>query len=442
MYNIFKLKSERGKILKTIGLIAETKNDFERRTPLTPVAVKSIIEKGHKVIVQKSRIRIFDEDEYIAVGAEIREDLKGCDLIFGVKEIPETEIVPGAVHVFFSHTIKAQKYNMPLLQEFLNTDSTIIDYETIVNNKGKRLVFFGKFAGLAGQVDSLHFLGYKLKKLGYKTPLKNIKKSLDYATLADAKEDIKKIGKTLKENPLPEVLGPLTVIVAGYGNVGKGCFEILDCLPVEYIEPDDLKKLKDNYSREKIYVSVLKEEHLVRNTNNEFYLQEYFTKPELYHSIADQYIQYGHMYMNAIYWTDANPVFLSKKLVKEYYDNGIDKPLVVGDITCDIGGSVEFNIKATTPGNPVYTFDPLTDKFKDGPDGNGIIVLAVDTLPCEFPRDASIFFNGLLDSVIDDIIDFDKNNFDAATDIIKNSVICNKGKLAEKYSYLKEHLPE
>jgi alpha-aminoadipic semialdehyde synthase len=70
-------------------------------------------------------------------------------------------ILPERAYAFFSHTHKAQKENMPLLDKILSERVTLCDYELIVGDHGKRLLAFGKYAGRAGLVDFLHGLGQR-----------------------------------------------------------------------------------------------------------------------------------------------------------------------------------------------------------------------------------------------------------------------------------------
>lgn len=426
-----------------IGILRETKNKFERRTALTPSAVKRLVLQGHEVLVQPSEIRIFQEDDYRQAGATIQEDLSGCGFVFGVKEVPVSAIVPGAVHIFFSHTVKAQAYNMEMLQAFIDQKATIVDYELLTDETGKRLVFFGNFAGLAGAVDSLHLLGQKLAARGINSPLQDLRPSLGYKSLQEAKQHIRETGYRLQTEPLPASLGPLTVLVAGYGNVAKGCFEILDCLPVDYVDPAGLPGLLENSRTDRIYVSVLKEEHLVKQkASGGFDLAEYFKHPDRYESIMDPLVGYAHLFLNAIYWTPACPTFLTRKRVRELYQQGNEHPLVVGDITCDIEGSVEFTVKATNPGKPTFRWLPLEDKVIDDDGPEGVTILAVDTLPCEFPADSSDFFCAQLETVMGRILDMNPADPGICSDgLLTRSMICHSGRLTEPFSYLQEHLP-
>jgi alpha-aminoadipic semialdehyde synthase len=52
-------------------------------------------------------------------GAQIQEDLSEASLILGVKQVPIDLLLPNKTYAFFSHTIKAQEANMPLLDALL-----------------------------------------------------------------------------------------------------------------------------------------------------------------------------------------------------------------------------------------------------------------------------------------------------------------------------------
>lgn len=100
----------------------------------------------------------------------IREDISDASVIFGVKQVPIDALIPGKTYCFFSHTIKAQESNMPLLDAILEKNIRLIDYERIIDESGNRLVAFGRFAGIAGCINILHGLGLRLLALGHHTP--------------------------------------------------------------------------------------------------------------------------------------------------------------------------------------------------------------------------------------------------------------------------------
>jgi len=141
------------------------------RIPLAPKQVRKLVQKNNfKVIVQPSNRRAFQLPEYIAAGATVNEDLSEASLILGVKQVPQELLIPNKSYAFFSHTIKAQKDNMELLDACLEKNITLIDYEKMCNENGNRVVAFGKYAGVVGMIDIMHGLGLRFLALGHHTP--------------------------------------------------------------------------------------------------------------------------------------------------------------------------------------------------------------------------------------------------------------------------------
>lgn len=430
--------------MKTLGIVKETKNKWERRVPLNPSAVKELIRKGFEVIIQPSNSRIYKNEEYRSVGAKLNNDLSRCDFIIGVKEIPFDVLIPGKPHLFFSHTIKGQDYNMPLLQKILDEKATLFDYEKIEDEKNRRLVFFGKFAGNAGMVDTLHGLGQRLKQqYNIETPFLKVKHSYEYESVQNAIDHLKIIGKEVEKNGLPKEIIPLNIFLLGYGHVAVGCQEILTALPIVEIVPDKLAEHSQNYDNNKIYLSVFKEEHLVeRKDGGKFSLQDYFENNSDYKSQLEQYLPFCSVYMNAIYWTPECPVFLPNWYLKKIQDKN-PKLIIIGDITCDIEGSVQATVKATWPDNPVFIFNAKTGEISDGYKGEGFADMTVDNLPCEFPREASDTFSNSLKPFMEKILLNDYSQSIEKSDFpveIKKACIAHQGKLQPEYEYLKEYL--
>ena len=430
--------------MKTIGIVKETKNKWERRVPLNPIAVQELINKGFGVTIQPSENRIYKDEEYTSVGAKLSDDLSQCDFIIGVKEIYQKDLIPGKPHLFFSHVIKGQDYNMPNLQHILDTKVTLLDYEKIEDDKNRRLVFFGKFAGDAGMIDTLHGLGKRLKQYyNIETPFLKVKHSYQYESVQDAIDQISIIGKEIEQNGLPKEITPLNIFLLGYGHVAQGCKEILTAMPIVEIAPDELDKHSQNYKDNKIYLTVFKEEHLVeRKDGGDFSLHDYFINNSAYKSRLEQYLKHCSIYMNAIYWTPDCPVFLPNSYLKKI-QNKDPKLIIIGDITCDIEGSVQATVKPTWPDNPVFVYNTETKKEKDGYTGEGFAIMAVDNLPCEFPKEASDTFSSSLMPFMQQILNNDYSkpiNESTLPAEIKSACITHQGKLEENFRYLKEFI--
>ncbi len=422
-----------------IGIREEDKSIWERRVPLVPEDVKKLVEKGYRVIVEPSSHRIFKDEEFKQAGAEISKDLSPSKVILGVKEIPP-EKIEKKTYVFFSHTIKGQPYNMPMLKKILDTGATLIDYEKIVDDKGRRLIFFGHFAGYAGMIDALYLLGKKLELMGYRTPLSEIKRAYEYDSLEEAKKSIREIGEKLKNTELPEEILPLVFGFAGYGNVSRGAQEILEELSPVEISPDDLFLGKKEAL---IYKVVFKEEHMVEPLEGDFELLDYYKNPHKYKGVFEKYLPHLTLLVNAIYWEDKYPRLFTKEQAKSLYKEGKKKLIVTADISCDVKGAIEFTERCGEPDNGIITYLPEEDSIKEGILKDGITNLIVDILPSELPREASYSFSRVLMGFIEDIANADYSVEYEELSLppeIKRAVIAHKGYLTPDYEYIYEYI--
>lgn len=431
-----------------IGIRRADKNKWEKRTPLIPEDVKYLKEEfGIQTLIQPSTIRAYTNEQYSSAGAEVIEDIHSANTIFAVKEIPLHFYRKGKTYIFFSHTIKGQAYNMPLLKKMMELKCSLIDYERIVDESNRRLLFFGRYAGIAGMVETLHALGEKLKLKGFHTPFEKIKQAYQYDSVEEAKDVLVSIGNEIKSNGIPNELQPLVVGFAGYGNVSQGAQEILDLLPVKEIKPNELVNLnhfsKDELSKN-LFKVVFKEEYLAKPKTGNFNLQDYYDHPENYESKFEEYLPYLSVLVNCIYWTDRYPRLVTKDyLMNEAVKKPPKKISVIGDISVDINGAIEITHKATDPGNAFFTYYPSSDTFEDGIQKNGITVMAVDNLPCEFPKESSKEFSSVLKKYVPEIVNenFNKPFEELSLSYpIKKALILQNGELTKDYLYIKKYL--
>ena len=56
-------------------------------------------------------------------GIEVRDDISHADVLFGIKEVPIDELIPGKTYLFFSHTKKEQEHNRRLFQSILQKNN-------------------------------------------------------------------------------------------------------------------------------------------------------------------------------------------------------------------------------------------------------------------------------------------------------------------------------
>ena len=431
-----------------IGIRREDKSIWERRVPIIPQHVRQLQEEhGIEVWVQPSEIRVFRDEEFAQAGARVEEDISPCPVVFAVKEIPAHFFQPGHTYVFFAHVIKGQPYNMPMLRRMLELGCQLIDYEKVTDERGRRLIFFGRHAGLAGMIDTLWALGQRLNLEGIPNPFSDLCQTYHYGSLAEAKAAVSALGERIAREGLPEQITPLICGFAGYGNVFRGANEIIELLPVREIQPHEVATvaLSSDYARDVIYKVVFKEEHTVEPISPEhrFDLQDYYDHPEKYRSCFHTYLPYLTVIVNCVYWEAKYPRLVTKADLKRLY-RGPEPPRlrVIGDISCDIEGAMECTVKCTEPGDPVFVYDPFEDRAIDGFEGQGPVVLAVDILPSELPRDASEYFSGVLMKYVPAIAQADyAAPFEelALPPEIKRAVIVHQGELTPNYRYLEEH---
>lgn len=438
--------------MNPVGIRREDKNPWERRAPLTPSQTVQLIDKQQiQVHVQLSSQRVFPDEAYRQAGAIVEEDLSPCPVILGVKEMPLHVFEKGKTYLFFSHTIKGQPYNMPMLRKMMAEGCQLIDYERIVDEEGRRLVLFGRHAGLAGMIESLHAFGKRLAAegiAGKENPFAEVGQPYRYKDLGEAKIHLREIGKRISSGGLPQEIAPMVVGFLGYGNVSKGAQEILDCLPCIEIQADALASLQQgDYSTESIYKVVFQERDTVErvDTSRPFSLNEYFIHPENYRAAFTQYLPHLTILMNCIYWDKRFPVLVGAEALKELFANSPRPNLrVIGDITCDIEGSIAVTRKATLPDLPCYVYDTVSDEIEDGVTNlRGPVIMAVDILPTEFPVESSDHFGKALLPFLPAIAACDfSSDFTGLSlpEPIKKAMILHRGRLTEDYRYIEKYL--
>jgi saccharopine dehydrogenase (NAD+, L-lysine-forming) len=432
-----------------IGIRREDKNRWERRVPIAPAHVATLVRQHNlRIVVQPSPIRIFADSQYEAAGATLQEDVSSADILLAVKEIPLELLRPGKTYLFFSHTIKGQPHNMPLLRRLLDLGCQLIDYERVVDDQKRRLIFFGEYAGMAGMIDTLRALGQRLAWEGHATPLVDVQPTYEYANLADAQQAIRAVAQRILEEGWPLALAPLVIGVAGYGNVSRGAQAILELLPTRRITPAELFALgqRGDVQRNVLYVVVFKEEDTVEPVaaNQPFDLQEYFQHPERYRSRFEMYLPFLTVLVNCIYWTPAYPRLVTKQAARHLYAGARPPRLrVIGDISCDIEGAIEPTITATEPDAPSFVWDPVRDAASEGVAGNGPVIMAVDNLPCELPAESSTAFGDALQPFVPALAACDfRADFElcALPPELKRATIVYHGDLTPDYRYLEKFL--
>ncbi|KAF2073709.1 hypothetical protein CYY_004997 [Polysphondylium violaceum] len=437
----------------TLGIRREDKNRWERRAPLAPSHVEELVKKGIKVLVQPSTLRNYPNSLYEKAGAIIQEDLKECDTIIAVKEVPSEYLYPEKTYIFFSHTIKAQPYNMPMLDEINKKKIRLIDYERITDEQHRRLVRFGSFAGYAGMIDMLHALGDRLLAKGFSTPFLHVGYSYVYSKLESAMEAVKAIGEEISQVGLPDDLLPFTFAFTSDGAVSQGALKIFKLLPHKMVTPDEMVDLVKNKKGERgiLYGTIITAEHMAApiDETKKFDKKEYYSDPSKYKPIFfEKYAPYISCIINCMYWEDKFPRLITIRQMEQLVETNNSRLIGVADISADINGSLEFLMRTTSIDSPLYIYDPKTQEVHDPTTDqqymyrDGILFLAVDNLPTEFPREATQWFGDHLCKFMESVIKSDPTRpFEEMTDIapeIKRAIITCHGSLTPAFQYITE----
>ncbi len=403
------------KQLTNIGIIRESRND-ENRTPLVPEHIKKYKESNPNInfIIQPSNSRCFSDEEYELCGAKINENLNECSIIFGVKEIDPNILINNRTYLFFSHTFKInkqqkniEKHKKDLLLSILNKKITLIDYENIRGKNGTRCLGFGRFAGIVGCYNTLNLL---LKVLG-KQSLASAYKINDYERLV----------LNLKNLYFPKT----KILVTGDGRVAKGVIELLNLTNIKAVSKKDFLEKKFD---QPIFCNLETKDYVTNNSSTNFNLEHFIDNPQDYSSSALQYLKETDILISAHYWDPSSPKIFENEDLKD-----LQNLKIVGDITCDINGSVPTTIRSTTIEEPNYWIERYTLKEIDE-NNDGIAVMAVDNLPSELPRDSSTEFS---EGIINEVLPFLLKEDDGR---ILNGTITTDGSFLEKYNYLNDYI--
>ncbi|KAL2308952.1 hypothetical protein Nmel_005129 [Mimus melanotis] len=439
-----------------LAIRREDVNAWERRAPLAPKHVKELTKMGYKVLVQPSNRRAIHEKEYVKAGAIIQEDISEASLIIGVKRPPEDKLIPKKNYAFFSHTIKAQEANMPLLDEILRQEVRLFDYEKMVDHKGMRVVAFGKWAGVAGMINILHGLGLRFLALGHHTPFMHIGMAHNYRNSSQAVQAVRDAGYEISLGLMPKSVGPLTFVFTGTGNVSKGAQEMFSALPCEFVEPHELKEVSRSGDLRKVYGTVLsRHHHLVRKRDGQYDPVDYDKHPENYISrFHIDVAPYTTCLINGIYWEQNSPRLLSRQDAQKLLvplksaagamDGCPELPhrlLAICDISADTGGSIEFMTECTTIDNPFCMYDADQHITHDSVEGSGILMCSIDNLPAQLPIEATEYFGDMLFPYIEEMLlsegsePLEKQNY---SPVVRDAVIASNGSLTPKYQYIQK----
>lgn len=396
------------------AIIRERKNPPDRRVVFSPEQLSRLNNAFAKAefIVESSPIRIFSDEQYVAHGITVTEDVNDADVMIGVKEVPKDALIPHKKYFFFSHTIKKQPYNRDLLREILNKKIELYDHETIIKKNGARLIGFGRYAGIVGAYNGF-------RALGLRDGLFTLPKVEDLPDYRALKAELKRI-----KCDLP----PINIAITGIGKVTGGILEILQELHIHALKPKEYLQLGQFDNVQTVYTQLDVVDYYTRKDGYKPTKTECYNNPELLKSYFMKYAKVTDMLITGHFYGNGAPYFFTRDDMKSP-DFNIN---LVADVSCDIDGPIACTIRPSTIADPIYGYDAQGEKEVPFKTPGSITVMAVDNLPCELPKDASEGFGEMFEKhVIPAFFNGDKNGI-----LERARMTTSDGKLTERFSYL------
>lgn len=395
-----------------IGILREGKTPPDKRVALSPSQCVKVQEQYPTIelVVQPSPIRRFVDEDYLNKGVKMQEDLSDCDVLIGVKEVPKKDLIPNKTYFYFSHTIKEQPYNRELLLKMLDLNIRMIDYETLTDSKGKRLIGFGRYAGIVGCYNG--FLTYGKRTGTYFLKAANL--------CADRKE---------MESEFTKInLPPIKIILTGSGRVGNGALEVINTIGIKEVSKKDFLTKEFN---EAVFVHLKTMDYNTRIDGAEDSKEDFYANPKEYRSDFLKYAKLSDLFIAGHYYSADSPYLFTRDDAKL----SDFKITTVADISCDIDGPVASTIRPSTIADPIYGYNPHSESEDDFTMSDVIAVMAVDNLPCELPKDASEDFGvEMIKNIFPCLLNKDVEN------VIERATICENGKLTEYFQYLNNYV--
>ncbi|MFT6806946.1 MAG: saccharopine dehydrogenase (NAD+, L-lysine-forming) [Saprospiraceae bacterium] len=395
-----------------IGIIREGKIPSDSRVVLGPEQCRRLIGQGVDLVVQKSNVRCFTDEEYHNAGVPLVTELIDRDILLGVKEVPIEMLVDGKKYFFFSHTIKQQAYNQPLLRAVIDKKITLLDYEVLTDERGARVIAFGKFAGMVGAHNALWTYGRRTGDF-------ILSRMHEFFNYDAAKKQYAKLS-------IPNI----KIVLTGTGRVANGAAQVLRDMGIEKVRPIDYVTKK--YEKP-VFTQLHSFYYAKRKDGKEFDgVQDFYNNPADYESDFDHFLPMTDIMINGIYWDNNAPVFFTTEQMKKK-DFGIK---VISDVTCDIApvSSIPSTLRASTIPDPVFGFDPLTGKEVPPFTSNTVDMMTIDNLPNEMPRDASMAFGEMFIGHVLPELKLEESQ------MLNLATITVNGQLGPHFQYLKEYL--
>lgn len=393
-----------------IGLIRETKIPEDNRVALTPSHLAELQRSfpQDEFVVQSSDIRAYSDEAYRKAGVRVTDNVDDCDILFGIKEADIHTLIPNKHYFFFGHIAKMQAYNRPLLQTLMAKRITFSDYEYLVDDDNRRVCAFGWWAGIVGTYYTLR--GYGLRHHLYELPK------------PDKHFTLEKLTQALKSVELPHI----KVLVTGNGRVSHGAQHILETIGAVRLTEEQF--LADGPVSALSFCSADADRLVTRNDGEEFSWDDFIHHPTAYRSDFMRWARKADVLVSAHFWAPEAPVYLSQE---DLADPTL-RIRFIGDVTCDIQGSIKSTLRASTHDEPFYDYNPQTGKEEPAfSNDSNISVMAVDTCPNALALDTSAYFGDMLmQHVLVPLLKREHSN------IIQRATILEDGKLTPPFAYL------
>ena len=399
-------------IMIKIGIIREGKIPPDARAPMTPEqCAEAQVELPLRIVVQPSPVRCFKDEEFRKHGINLQEDLSDCDVLLGVKEVPVHLLLPEKTYLFFSHTIKKQAYNRPLLQAILQKNIRLIDYEVLTDERGERLIAFGFYAGIVGAHNALWTWGKRTGDFS----LPRLCETHDYATVLELYDR--------------QQLPPLRIVLTGGGRVSSGAAKNLRDMHIRQVSPQEF--LEQTFS-EAVFTQLQAADYVEHTNGSTFDKAHFYAHGDAYQSKFAPFARKADIFINGIFYDPKGPRFFTVEETQRPDFN----IRVIADITCDImpHSSVPCTIRPSVIADPVYGFSRSTGRETPPFQHDSIDIMAIDNLPSELPRDASAFFGRqLLDKILPELL------IGRQSPALRRGMIAENGHLTEPFAYLNDY---
>lgn len=338
--------------VQSLWLRCETK-PAEHRSALTPTTAKKLIDAGFDITVERDPQRIFDDNEFEAVGCHMVNYHSWVLAprtmpILGLKELHTPGPDLKHTHIQFAHCYKHQEGWVDVLGRFKRGGGKLYDLEFLEDENGRRVAAFGWHAGFAGAALGLLSLAEQLqgRRLGPQAAYPNEDELLKRTCAAV---------EVIREHRQDKRVTAL--VIGALGRCGRGA---IDCLVKSGVQLDDVARWD---------------------------LQETSAKSGPYQEIVD-----SDLFINCIYLSKKIPPFVDAALLQQAGSNRRLGTIV--DVSCD----------TTNPHNPIpiYSVNTTFERPTVGVPGvDGLEVISIDHLPTLLPRESSeAFSHDLLPSLL------------------------------------------